>query len=81
MTDQPQWVVRLWDGFDGEWMEIAGPMSEAEARREAEKRNQKHSGNKHANFSTAIDYYRAFPADTKMVFSDGHSMTRGDEAT
>lgn len=73
------WVVRLWDGFDGEWMDVSGHMPEHDAKKLAGDKNEARigsgAGNRSGNFRE-IDYYRAFPADTKMVFGDGRSMTR-----
>jgi hypothetical protein len=77
--DEDQYVVRLWDGFDGEWMDVSGPLSRADADKLAGDRNQARigagAGNRHGNFDE-IDYYAVFPASTRMRFADGNSMTR-----
>lgn len=79
MTEQ-LWVVRLWDGFDGEWMDVSDQMSEAAARKLAGDKNERRSGSNRGKREGSygdIDYYAAFPADRKMTFSDGNSQTRG----
>ncbi len=63
-----QFVVRLYDGFDNQWCDITGPISKAEADKVWNEKTNK--GTKAAKYSD-IDYYAIFPADTKMVFSDG----------
>ena len=59
-------VVRLFDGFDGLWIDITKPVSKAAAQKEWDKRTEK--GTKNTKFGD-IDYYAIFPADTKMHFS------------
>lgn len=68
------YVVRLWDGFDGQWMDIFGPATKDACDKEWGKRTD--DGKKNATYGD-IDYYRIFPADTTMKFSEGRSMTRG----
>lgn len=79
MTDDTLYVVRLWDGFDGEWMDVSGPLPKDEALKLAGDKNEARigagAGNRHGNYSE-IDYYKAFPANTRMRFADGNSMTR-----
>lgn len=60
------YVVRLYDGFDNEWMDV----SEAISREEAEKilAEKTENGTKMTKFED-IDYYEIFPADTIMLFS------------
>ncbi len=59
-------VVRLYDGFDHEWMDVSEPVS----RNEAEKiLNEKTEGGKKNTKFDDIDYYTIFPADTTMYFS------------
>ncbi len=76
------YVVRLWDGFDGEWMDVSGPLSKDDAETLAGDKNAARigsgAGNRNGNYNE-IDYYKAFPADTKMLFADGNSQTRGDQ--
>jgi hypothetical protein len=59
-------VVRLWDGFDGVWMDVCSPKSEEEANRIWNEKTE--NGTKHTKFAD-IDYYRVFPADTVMLYS------------
>lgn len=74
------YIVRHWDGFDGEWIDIGEPMTKELAEKEAGDRNEKRvgsgAGNRRGNYNE-IDYFKAFPADTKMHFSEGLSQTRG----
>jgi hypothetical protein len=61
-------VVRLYDGMDNEWIDVSPPL----VNEEAERVWLEHTcnGTKWIDFSE-IDYYRIFPADTKMLFSEG----------
>lgn len=65
-------VVRLWDGFDTLWMDVSEPMSRADAEKLCGDKNEARSGsgagNRIGSFNE-IDYYKVFPADTKMIFS------------
>lgn len=73
------YIVRLWDGFDGEWIDISEPLSQVEAEKLAGDENENRlgsaAGKRDGNYSD-IDYYKAFPADTTMYFSEGRSQTR-----
>lgn len=75
------YIVRLWDGFDGEWMDVSDPLPKDEAEKLAGDKNEARTSGPGAGLREGrydqIDYYRAWPADTKMVFSDGNSQTRG----
>lgn len=66
------YVVRLWDGFDGLWMDVSKPLPQAEAEALAGDKNEARigtgAGNRDGHYHE-IDYYKAFPADTKMVRS------------
>jgi hypothetical protein len=63
-----KFIVRLYDGFDNQWMDISKPVSKEEAQKIwAENTN---GGTKNTKYSD-IDYYAIFPADTKMLYSDG----------
>ncbi len=58
-------IVRHYDGFDNAWMDVSNPVIKEEAEKIlAEKTN---NGTKNIKFDD-IDYYRIFPADTKMAF-------------
>lgn len=67
-TEGDKFIVRLYDGFDNQWCDVTGPVSKEEADRIYDK--ETNNGTKATNFSD-IDYYRIFPAGTKMMFSDG----------
>lgn len=71
------WQVRLWDGMDGEWIDIGPAQSPLEALREWHKRTD---GGKEKVHYSEIDYFRIFPAGTKMAYSGGHAMNRDDGA-
>jgi hypothetical protein len=66
-------VVRLWDGMDGEWMDVSGPVSKEEADKIW---NEETKNGTHAASYNDIDYYRVFPADTRMIYSGGNEMFR-----
>lgn len=80
MTDE-RYIVRLWDGFDGEWMDVSDPLPKTEAEKLCGDKNEARlggaAGKREGNYND-IDYYAIFPADTKMRFSEGRSLTRGD---
>lgn len=73
-SDTDLYVVRHWDGFDGEWMDVFGPAAKSAC--DAYWREKTDNGKKNSSYDD-IDYYRVFPADTKMQYSEGRSMTRG----
>jgi hypothetical protein len=61
-----KFIIRLYDGFDHCWTDVTGPLTAEEADKKfAELTDNK---TKMTDFSD-IDYYRIFPADTKMVFN------------
>lgn len=74
------WIVRHWDGFDGDWIDVSKEMSEEDAKKLAGDKNEARigsgAGNRNGNYSE-IDYFKAFPANTRMHFSEGRSQTRG----
>lgn len=78
------YIVRLWDGFDGEWMDVSDPLPKDKADKLAGDKNEARLGSaagKRTGGYNDIDYYAAFPVDTRMMFSEGRSQTRGwDEA-
>jgi hypothetical protein len=65
-------VVRLYDGFDNQWIDVSKPMSKEDANKIWLEKTK--GGTKQARFSD-IDYYSVFPADTKMLFSEGFGET------
>jgi len=64
-------VVRLWDGMDGIWVDVSGPVSKKEADRIWNEKTA--NGTKATKFSD-IDYYSIFPADTTMLYRSGQSL-------
>lgn len=66
MTEQ-LYVVRLWDGFDNEWMDVSEPVSREEADRIWNEKTD--NGSKGVGYDD-IDYYAVYPANTTMVFSE-----------
>lgn len=68
MTDNTNlYVVRLYDGFDGEWMDVSPPLTREEAEKIFAEKTA--NGTKSTSYSD-IDYYKIFEADTTMVFSE-----------
>jgi len=68
-------IVRLYDGFDHEWIDISSAVSKEEADEIWNK--ETNNGTRNAVLGD-IDYYKIFPADTKMVFDrDGQILTPG----
>ena len=76
------YIVRLWDGFDNEWMDVSEPLPKDEAEKLAGDKNEARSGSaagKREGSYNDIDYYKAFPADTTMIFSkEGLGPATGD---
>ncbi len=69
-------VVRLWDGMDGEWMDVSDPISKEAADQVWNEKTD--NGTKSTKYSD-IDYYKVFSTKTKMLYSDGFSQTRPNE--
>ena len=61
-----EFVVRLYDGFDNVWCDVSQPVTIEEAK---EIWNEKTGKGTHNTCFGDIDYYRIFPADTKMLYS------------
>jgi hypothetical protein len=61
------YTVRLYDGFDHNWLDIEAGVLYEEARRVWDERTKE--GTEKTRFDD-IDYFDIFEADTKMVFSD-----------
>lgn len=59
-------VVRLFDGFDFEWMDVSPPVCREEAERIW---YEKTRGGTYKTRFDDIDYFRIFPANTVMHFS------------
>lgn len=64
MTEKKElYIVRCWDMFDG-WFDITGEVSYDEAKLEWDKLTK--NGTVKTKYSDG-DYYRIFPADTRMI--------------
>ena len=63
---EEKFIVRLYDGFDDEWIDITKPISKDEATKIWNKETK--DGTERTCFGD-IDYYKIFPADTRMFFS------------
>lgn len=70
MNSDQLYVVRFYDGFDMEWMDITDPISKREAERVLAEKTD--NGARNSSYAD-IDYYAIFPADTLMVFPNGCS--------
>jgi hypothetical protein len=68
------YVVRLYDGMDGAWYDITGPVTREEAERIWNKRTC--SGTSEISYENDIDYYRIFPANTKMFYNVDNMRNR-----
>lgn len=62
---EEQYILRFWDMFDG-WMNVSEPMSKEDA--DALWNEKTDNGTRNTKYSDG-DYYRVFPADTKMIFT------------
>lgn len=76
LPDAIAFTVRVFDGMDGVWCDVARQLTLDMALREWCTHTE--NGTKHTKYSD-IDYYDIFDANTKMLYSDGHTMHRGDE--
>lgn len=61
-----KFIVRLYDGFDNEWIDISKPVSKKEAQKIYNEKTD--NGTKNTSFND-IDYYKIFPANTVMLHS------------
>ena len=66
MKDEEKFIVRLYDGFDNEWIDVSKSVSKEEAKEVWNKYTK--DGTKNTCFDD-IDYYEIFPADTIMRYS------------
>lgn len=62
-----QFIVRLYDGFDNEWIDVTKPLSAEEAMEDWATRTD--NGQRATSYMD-IDYYAIYPVDTTMVFSE-----------
>lgn len=65
------YIVRLYDGFDREWMDVSKPGTYEEAREVWLQETD--GGSENAEYDGIATYYDIFPANTRMIFSDGFS--------
>lgn len=66
MNDEQLYIVRLYDGFDNEWYDCTKPVSKEEADKVLREKTK--NGTKNTKFED-MDYYKIFPSDTCMMFS------------
>lgn len=69
------WVVRLYDGMDGEWCDASAALTPHEALKEWFRQTK---GGEEKTKYDDVDYFRIFPAATVMKFSDGHGVMEGE---
>jgi hypothetical protein len=67
-ASETMFIVRLYDGMDNQWIDVSGPLPQDEAHKIWLEKTE--NGTKKISFDE-IDYYKVFPADTKMLYSDG----------
>lgn len=58
-------IVRLFDMFDG-WMDVSEPLSKEEAEKMWNEKTN--NGTENTQYSHG-DYYKIFPANTRMIFT------------
>ena len=63
---EEKFIVRLYDGFDNEWIDISNSVSKEKAQKIWNKETK--NGTEHTKFED-IDYYAIFPANTTMYHS------------
>jgi NDP-sugar pyrophosphorylase family protein len=61
-----KYIVRHYDGFDRYWIDVSEPVSKEEAQRIWNKETK--NGTENTCYED-IDYYRIFPADTRMLYN------------
>ena len=74
-----KFIVRLYDGFDFEWVNCTQPIPLSDARTEWLKETE--NGTKRTEYAN-IDYYDIFPEDTRMLYSykDSQSIMKTIDA-
>lgn len=65
-TKEEKFIVRLYDGFDNEWIDVSSPVSKEEAQRIWNDKTK--NGTQKTKYED-IDYYDIFPANTTMHYS------------
>jgi hypothetical protein len=69
------WQVRIWDMMDGTWTDVGEPVTRFAAETDAECLNQEKHGKPDAGFDDG-DYFKAFPAESELHWSNGREMFR-----
>lgn len=64
-SKEGKFVVRLYDGFDNIWMDVSSAVTKEEADKIWGEKTD--NGTRKTKFDD-IDYYKIFPADTRMLF-------------
>jgi hypothetical protein len=70
-----RFTVRIWDGMDGCWTDCPGAIAVDAATALKAWANKTDNGTKRIRFDE-IDYYRIFPAETRMVYDNDNEMFR-----
>lgn len=71
-----RYTVRVWDGMDGVWCDVVANVDLKTAL--ATWCEHTNNGTERTRFDE-IDYYRIYPADTRMLYGSGFTMFRDDE--
>jgi len=66
--EEKLFVVRLYDGFDNQWMDVSKPVPKAEADRIWNEKTK--NGTEKRNYGD-IDYFAVYPAGTRMIYAGG----------
>lgn len=66
-----KYTLRLYDGFDNEWMDILKEVSYEEAY--SKWLDETNGGTERTSYSD-IDYYDIFPSNTRMLFDGSNSL-------
>jgi hypothetical protein len=61
------YIVRHYDGFDRDWMDVSEPVDEQRAREIWMESTD--GGTRNTSYND-IDYYAIFPSDTRMVYAE-----------
>lgn len=72
-----RFVLRLWDGMDGAWIDVVTDLTLAEALDLWCTHTR--DGAKNTDYDD-IDYYRIFPANTKMLYGDDFTLRDAHDA-
>ena len=67
-VEEALYIVRSYDKYDHQWMDVSKPVTEEEAQKIWNKETS--NGTKNTNYNDGY-YYEVFPADTRMLYSDG----------